>query len=97
MPRLFKEQQNFDLDHWRLERDNAINTLTYNAQTNLDPNSISKVSHKLFLIRRQDLDETKIISSRAIVSIITPHIEKKLARKVAKMELEQVFNLYSLV
>jgi hypothetical protein len=42
------------------------------AQTNLDPNSIS---NKLFLLCRQDLDEVQPISSEATACIITPNIE----------------------
>ena len=106
LPRLFKEAKQEDLDNWREDRDNAIDDLTYNelkdalkatrVQTNFNQKSISDVSHKVFLIRRQDLDETRKMSNKATISVITPNVQKKLARRVAQMEINEVVHLYSI-
>jgi hypothetical protein len=102
MPRLFKDKMIDGIDRWREARDGAIQTQTYaklrsvleaTSKTHADaPRDIGALSHKLFLIRRKNLEEFH--DGKAVISIITPHVENKLAKKLIQLEKDQLLDLY---
>jgi len=96
IPRLFN--QDLNIDAWRKERDEALNSLTYNtlkemlqatgSQTGISDN----VSHKLFIIRRKDPVD---VGSHAVVSVASRNVKEKLRKRAIKMEKSQLFDLYA--
>jgi hypothetical protein len=99
IPRLFNLDLDLDIDMWRQERDEAIESLTYDKLKELLWVSRTKtgmsdnVSHKLFLVRRRDLVD---IGSFAVVGIITRNVEEKLRKKAINMERSQLLDLYAM-
>jgi hypothetical protein len=101
MPRLFMRKVAFGIKAWCRQRDRVINKLTYETLTKTleaihSQTGIDNISHKLFLIRRKDLNETEDLDSLDEIKIITPNVENKLLKKGIVIEKSQLVNLYSM-
>ena len=103
IPRLFKDKLRGDIEevgikHWRAERDKAINRLTHQKlkavldaiDSSAGIDGTGDISHKLFLIRRKDLDEPWV----DVVNIITRDVEQKLLKNLIKMKRDELVDLY---
>jgi hypothetical protein len=93
IPRLFQSMVHAGINEWRETRDNAIANLTYatlmsalQAALITRAYATDRLSHKLFLIRRKNLDESFAGSSgQAMISIDTKNVEKKLVRRLIQL------------
>src|SRR5439155_4185845 len=105
IPRLFKDKLRGDIEevgikHWRAERDKAINRLTHQKlkavldaiDSSAGIDGTGDISHKLFLIRRKDLDEPWV----DVVNIITRDVEQKLLKNLIKMKRDELVDLYKM-
>jgi hypothetical protein len=102
MPRLFQEKMLGGIKIWRKARDVAIHKLGYTALRDIllaDPTDISnygEVSHKVFLVSRENLGGSSAESDGAVISIITPDVQKKLHKKLIQLQRAQLLDLYKL-
>jgi len=101
MPRLFQQKALGDIDDWRVDRDYAIDELQYATLKTVlltSPTDISnkgELSHKLFLVSRKNLKGSHAENSdRAVISIITPNVARKLHKLLILLQKDQVLDLY---
>ena len=93
MPRLFQHKTLGGIKYWRRYRDSAIHRLEYAtlkkvlSTTTTDYCNEGGLSHELFLVSRKNPEGPHAgESDRAVISIITPNVERKLRERLIQLQ-----------